>query len=464
VTRKHTLKPPTTRRPTVRTGTVSELYRELKENGLPKAIDALRTQLNTLYKGAHGDNFALDDIDANVFRRGVSERTPSSSFLYEGFGPPPWFEAPYIVLSLEVRGSTGRFMTHAGEEILYNLPEKNSSFVYDFFWRDSVAPWHQPGQRKSDSERAVLEPGALIRINPTILHKNGIEIDDGEGNLKDKRVARSWLILRPLSLSAATFMFHLPGDAHPQSIEDGNKFTLEELMERDPAGPEQYKITDAQLIMLSSGILEKVRTHRQRADLTYAQFGEVLDQLNLSRNYIARLERRELENVSISNLFEIAKQLDVELLDLLQNLEWASKMVRPTAKLKLDSVQWVPTAGNGEHMMDAGLKRFKAGGTLPINTMKSIEGKILVDGAAVKEDPIHAHLISIVATQGQLLIDPLEFVQGIGYRPTGATIPVAQGHVFHARNFEPFRIEGRGQDSEALIILCRDRQMEGEPR
>jgi hypothetical protein len=309
------------------------------------------------------------------------------------------------VLQVSVTENITNFMTHGGEEILFNLEgDESGEITYEFFWPDGTP-------RLWESE-ALVRPGEAIRINPSLLHRN-----------RRSGSPKAWLILRPTSDSPASLFVHDHPDVGNRAARtDATRKASKDRVLREFTPEELAQKKRGQLLLIESGLLEKLRVRRLRSELSVQ---EVARLCRLNKYYVARLERLELENVPVDNVYEIAKQIDVDLMDLLSPFNWAWK--RYLIKDRVD--QRLPLArpkALGRHYLHAALLHVSAGQQLSLET------------SGTRED-----IASWVVLRGQMI--PL--ITGVDNPPL-----VKSGHVLHARNGLRFDVQALLGDVDLLEI------------
>jgi len=398
---------PRARSELVRARTLEEIWMTLRE-GFQPAENKLVDYLEAAYHGLRLGNFAVDDPDEHVRRR-------TSPHRYVSYGPPAWFEAPFCILKVFVREENQEYMTHGGEELLFNLAG-SAGVEYQFFWRqDSPAPW----QRGGDTDFAVtVQPEQLIRINPSLPHRNrpiAVRHTDGVPATE----ATAWIILRPLSLSPATLILHTHAGATivADSEKPHHQFTRERL----------EKMTGAQFLLIASGLLEKLRVHRLRSEMSVE---ELSTDCGLNRSYVGRLERLDFENFSIQTLYELSRQIDLDLLSCLRQLQWAHHVQACPPVAGTDFAPFVKPPALGAHSLHPSMIRLPKGESCKLELFES-----------------SAEIVSVIVIRGEMVP-----------RLSGEkNVPVVEaGHVFHARYYPGFTIHAL-TDLEALVIRCSQR-------
>lgn len=393
-----TLRNKTKQRELVRARTLEEIWTFLRD-GFTPAEDKLVEYLRAAYHGLTLGNWAVDDPDGKVRRR-------TSPHHYISHGPPAWFEAPFCILQVIVREANQDYMTHGGEELLLNLPGSDA-IEYEFFWPEGVAPpWQATGAKNTET----VTPHQLIRINPSLPHRNRPIRDSGRG----VGAATAWIILRPLSLSPATVILH---DPHTGVTSGMLPETHHQYSE-----PRLRELTGAQLLLVASGLLEKLRVHRLRSEMTVE---ELSTSAGLNRSYVGRLERLDIDNFSIQTLYELSRQIDLDVLGCLRQLQWAHQVQPATGPSTDHVVAYEKPPLLGHHVLHPSTLRLGEGQSCKID-MSGTSGEI----------------ISVIMTEGRMvpgLADEME-------------VPVVHaGHVFHARGYADFTIHALSAVT-ALVI------------
>ena len=404
----------------VRARTIEEIWATLRD-GFPQAEAKFLEYLEAAYHGLRLGDFALDDPDEKVRRR-------TSPHEYVSYGPPAWFEAPFCILKVFVREENRDYMSHGGEELLFNLPGSDG-IEYEFFWpAGAPRPWladrstpgiPMPGSGGAEDAAApvIVAPHQLIRINPSLPHRNrpvpAVPAVPGSG------AADAWIILRPLSLSPATLILHPHGGngSAPNAEEPHHKFSEARLR----------AMTGAQLLLIASGLLEKLRVHRLRSEMSVEDLSK---ECGLNRSYVGRLERLDFENFSIQTLYEISRQIDLDLLSCLRQLQWAHNVQIPPSAVDAGLVSYTKHPKIGHHLLHPASLRLASGQRCKIELQES-----------------SGEIVSIIMISGEMVP-----------RLSGErNVPVVEaGHVFHARCFPEFTVHAH-TDMEAVVIRYSQR-------
>jgi hypothetical protein len=388
----------------VRARTLEEIWNTLCD-GFQPAEDKLLEYLEAAYHGLRLKSFAVDDPDEQVRRRGSPHETIS-------YGPPAWFEAPFCILKVFVREVNRDYMSHGGEEVLFNLPD-SAGIEYEFFWPEGCpAPWSSVAEN-----RVTVAPCQLIRISPSLPHRNRpVQQGNGEHGAGE---AIAWIILRPVSLSPATVILHRRAGVRTEDMERPHHRLSETTLRQ---------MTGAQFLLIASGLLEKLRVHRLRSEISVE---ELSVQSKLNRSYVGRLERLDFENFSVQTLYELSRQIDLDVLECLRQLRWAHHVqALPTmAESALASYEKPTQLGN--HLFHPGMLRLTEGKSYKVKFLEEQSGEI----------------VSVIMIDGKM-------VPGL---PGESNVPVVEaGHVFHARSYPEFTIHALA-DMEALVIRYSQR-------
>jgi len=235
---------------------------------------------------------------------------------YRIFTPPGhWGIHRYSILRCTVKqrdtGQPDKFMSHAGEEILYSEEKK---LKYYFF---------NPRPDSKDLELDI-DPGTIYRIRPEFPHNN----------FYTKEALDCWMVLRPLS---GTYMT----EAFPASPEEENETAASEAAqtagrkrktgqdepedEPEPATSKKSRLFVARkdlrgfstYAMCALGLRDKIRVARLCAGLSINQ---VANRTSLNPSYLGRLEDGTA-NISFGNLARLAHLLGIDLAHLKDQLQ-----------------------------------------------------------------------------------------------------------------------------------------------
>ena len=206
----------------LRRRTLQEIAAALSTKGLKEAVERYESYLTP-----PTNNYAI--VDDHSRRRTTLRRQGGGDLDYIWHGPPSWFDPRYVILEVTVgAGGNVDFMTHAGEELLYVMPERE--ITYEFFWPNRKPPWFgtipNSGIRVSDGDKKVtVPPGYLIRINSALLHRNTTA---HPGGATLAAPAKAWIILQspagPAALLVHPHAEDSPVGSFRKSTETRRKF------------------------------------------------------------------------------------------------------------------------------------------------------------------------------------------------------------------------------------------------
>ena len=202
---------------------------------------------------------------------------------YENYNPPAFWETPYSVLKVKfVPRVKDDFMFHDGEEFLVPLA---GAITYHFFWSGGEAP----------ATRLVLEKpvrvGSIISIDPQTPH---------HAWAADDRPAEAWMIIRDATNRAVSISMDPDVKAPADRGGVSRRASAEQLED-----PSHYAL-------IAWGLLEKIRSHRERARLTIAELALRCD---LDAGHLSRVEAGKA-NLSLEALVRIARFLQINISDL----------------------------------------------------------------------------------------------------------------------------------------------------
>ncbi|MBZ5670764.1 MAG: helix-turn-helix transcriptional regulator [Acidobacteriia bacterium] len=219
----------------------------------------------------------------------------SDHISYEGFNPPPLWEAPYAVYRVRFeRAPKHDFMFHSGEEMLIPI---SGEIVYHFYW----SPGGEPP--KHEILNPPLRRNSVIRIDPQVPHHTWAA---GKGG------AEAWMVFRHGSNGAAAIGL----DTGPRSQMTSERTTPRRIKLEDLQGnPGKYAL-------VAWGVAEKVRLYRQRANLTTAQLAAICD---VHPSYLSRVEEART-NVSLELLLRVARVLHMGLEEVFAPPGWCREI------------------------------------------------------------------------------------------------------------------------------------------
>lgn len=313
---------------------------------------------------------------------------------YENFNPPAFWETPYSVLKATFQPRVkDDFMFHHGEEFLAPL---EGAITYHFFWSGGAAP----------AARLVLdEPvrvGSIICIDPQTPH-HAWAADDGP--------AEAWMIMRDASNRAVSISVDPDVKAPAGRAGVSRRASVDQL--EDPA----------HYALIAWGLLEKIRSHRERARLTLAELALRCD---LDAGHLSRVEAGKA-NLSLEALVRIARFLQINITDLVPAREEHPWRVEPLAGRAGELVPVFPTRTTRPHSMHSHVLELAAGDTREL---------------AAGSDPFEHS--SWIVLSGRMLF---EFTEATTH--TGEL--VERGSVIHFRSALPIRI--RALDASRILRL-----------
>ncbi len=320
---------------------------------------------------------------------------------YDSFSPPALWEAPYSLLRVQFEPVVKKdFMFHSGEELLVPI---SGQVRYHFFW--------SPGGTSPtvDILDPPLGPGSIIRINPQLPHHTWAV---------GKAGAEAWMIFRHLSETATAISldsdFYSATAEHPAQ----RRMKLKDL--KDPG----------RYALVAWGLAEKIRLHREQANLRIAQlaFGCGIDPSHLSR-----IENADT-NVSVDTLVRIARFLRIGLEDLIAPSPWCREVADFPRHDGPEGVEGRPVLGGtpgAAHHLHPAYWEMKSGAGADVDPA----------GAFYRES-----MSSWIVLSGRLIF---EVRTALG--TTGELIE--SGSVIHVRGETPLKIQAL-QDSEIIQITC----------
>jgi transcriptional regulator with XRE-family HTH domain len=305
------------------------------------------------------------------------------------------------------------FIFHSGEEILIPL---SGQIRYHFYW--------SPGGEKPavDVLDPPIKPGWIIRINPQLPHHTWAVTNGG---------AEAWMIFRHLSESATAISleseFYSATAEHPAP----RRMKLKDL--KDPG----------RFALVAWGLAEKIRLHREQANLRMAQlaYGCGVDPSHLSR-----IENADT-NVSLDTLVRIARFLRIGLEELIAPAPWCREVV----SFPRDTVRGEHAAGqsllsktpHNPHHLHPLYWQVDSGSTRMIRTSGNSSA---------------GSMSSWIVLSGRLI-----FEVGASFAQTNEL--AESGSVIHVRGGVPLRIQAL-EDSQIIQIAysssghctCKDRE------
>jgi transcriptional regulator with XRE-family HTH domain len=336
---------------------------------------------------------AVVKVGRATWRTDAEERDGIS---YENFNPPAFWETPYSILRVRfLPRAKHDFMFHHGEEFLAPI---DGAITYHFFWSGGQAP---ASRLLLD---APVEAGSMIAIDPQTPHHTWAA---GE------RPADAWMIMRDASNRAVSISTDPDVTARGDRYAVSRRASVEQL--RDPS----------HYALIAWGLLERIRSHRERARLTIAELAARCD---LDAGHLSRVEAGKA-NLSLEALVRIARFLQINVADLVP-----VALERPWRVATLDGEAGALTpvfreSAGVPHLMHIHLLDLAAGAAFEIDagsdpfeysSWMTLSGKTLFEfgGAAVRT--------------GEL---------------------VERGNVIHFRSVLPIRIRAL-DDSRLLRVTC----------
>jgi transcriptional regulator with XRE-family HTH domain len=233
---------------------------------------------------------AVVKVGRATWRTDVEERDGIS---YENFNPSAFWETPYSVLKVKFLPRVkDDFMFHHGEEFLVPL---DGAVTYHFFWSGGEAPASR--LLLDDAVRA----GSIICIDPQTPHHTWAAGD---------QPAEAWMIMRDASNRAVSISVDPDVKARGDRARVSRRATAGQLED-----PSHYAL-------IAWGLLERIRSHRERARLTIAELAVRCD---LDAGHLSRVEAGKA-NLSLEALVRLARFLQINVAELVparQDRPWA---------------------------------------------------------------------------------------------------------------------------------------------
>lgn len=311
--------------------------------------DELRNDYNLIKSGQGARSYRTDVQEGD----GIS---------YANYSPPTAWEPRYSLQRVSFEHILKQdFMFHAGEEILVPI---RGEIQYHFYW----SPGGEPATRKLLEN--PVKVGTIIRTNPQIPHHTWAASRDAE----------AWMVFRYFSDSPAALILDY---THPAS---GRRVTLDELQNQ----PGQFGV-------IAWGLAEKIRIHRQRANLSTT---ELAREIGADASHVSRIENGAA-NPSLETLVRIARVLRIAISDLVESSTWNYEM-SSLPKASSSSQAWQPALTKppcNEHFLHPYLCN------LPQNAHRKF--------FAGEESDIHLSMSSWIMLRGRALLDLPEWLGGI---------------------------------------------------
>ena len=223
---------------------------------------------------------AVVKVGRATWRTDAEERDGIS---YETFNPPAFWETPYSILKVRFQPRVkDDFMFHDGEEFL--VPTEGA-VTYHFFWSGGLAP---AGRLLLD---APVQVGSIIAIDPQTPHHTWAA---GEGP------AEAWMIMRDASNRAVSISTDPDVTARANRYGVSRRASVDQLQD-----PSRYAL-------IAWGLLERIRSHRERARLTIAELALRCD---LDAGHLSRVEAGKA-NLSLEALVRIGRFLQINVAEL----------------------------------------------------------------------------------------------------------------------------------------------------
>jgi len=223
---------------------------------------------------------AVVKVGRATWRTDAEERDGIS---YENFNPPAFWETPYSILKVRFEPRVkDDFMFHDGEEFLAPI---EGEVTYHFFWSGGSAP---AARLQLD---APVRVGSIIAIDPQTPHHTWAA---GE------RPAEAWMIMRDASNRAVSISTDPDVTARANRYGVSRRASVEQLQD-----PSRYAL-------IAWGLLERIRSHRERARLTIAELALRCD---LDAGHLSRVEAGKA-NLSLEALVRIGRFLQINVADL----------------------------------------------------------------------------------------------------------------------------------------------------
>jgi transcriptional regulator with XRE-family HTH domain len=208
--------------------------------------------------------------------------------VYQGFSAPAFWDVPYSLLRVRFEHVIkADFIFHGGEEILIPIA---GQIAYHFY--SSV----ETPRPKKVTLAPALKPGDIVRINPQLPHHTWAA---------ERAGAEAWMVIRHMSDSASSISINSrmsSADLHP---------TPRRVTARDLKEPGRYAL-------IAWGLSEKIRLHRERANLRIAQLAAAC---GIDPSYLSRIENADT-NPSLETLVRIARLLHINIEEIIAPVSW----------------------------------------------------------------------------------------------------------------------------------------------
>jgi hypothetical protein len=157
---------------------------------------------------------------------------------------------------------------------------------------------------------------------------------------------------------------------------------------------------------------------------------ELSTDCELNRSYVGRLERLDFENFSIQTLYELSRQIDLDLLSCLRQLRWAHHVQNRPPVAGAETISFTKPPAIETHLLHPSLLRLPQGKSCKIELFEA-----------------SGEIVSVIVIRGEMV----PRISGEKNAPV-----VEAGHVFHARHYAEFAIHAHS-DLEALVIRYSQR-------
>jgi transcriptional regulator with XRE-family HTH domain len=334
-------KPPST--PTL--GWLEQLYYESGNQAVVEAVKSapakdLLTDFSVTHKDEGADSVRLEMKE--VDRIG-----------YVNFSPPALWGIPVTVLrmNLDPEPTKESLLFHGGEELIVPVVGK---VRYKCMW--------SPGGSPIKEDEIRFAPGEIGAINPSVPHHGWAE---GPG------VSAAWLFLHhnPDSTTA----LDVAASIHKINVRN----------ERRRVTPEELESPGAYSLIAWS-LADRVRTHRQRADLTIHQLADLA---NLDPSHISRLESGTA-NLSLDALYKICQILRIDLRSLLFAKRWFSERAN-LSNAGIPRCAWEKSDHITSHMLHPRYFKLKKGASPKLRSClphyPDYSSWVILEGQAILE-------------------------------------------------------------------------------
>lgn len=273
----------------------------------------------------------------------------TDAITYTNFSPPALWGTPYSLLKmvLSPKPKEDVYVVHSGEELLVPTTGRVRYVFYG-------------GTEKSVARRIEEDfaPDEFARINPAVPH-HGWAIGES--------TAEAWLALYHDPDSSAAFDLETRL-RQSKAINTRRRFQMKDLADQ------------GQYALAAWGISDRIRTQRQRANLTIAQLSEMV---HIDASHISRIENAAT-NVSLDVLKQICKFLRIDLGALVASANW--HLVR--TRFDADIHKCMSSPPGRKHQLHPVLKTFDGGqaiSTVSGSKDSQVTSWIVLRGKAIAE-------------------------------------------------------------------------------